>query len=213
MISRPFDFRRGFRQADRRDLRMRIGAARDIPHVQRMHIVLARDLLDADDALMACLMREPGRARHIADGVDAGCGRAAKFVDDDVRFLDFHALLFQAQSFDIAHDADGKDDAAELLDLLLAVLQRDGGVDAVRALLKLFDLRAGMDLDALLLEGLSGEGRNLLILHGQDAVHDLDHGHLHAERVVEARELDADGAGAHDQQRLRRLSAGTIASL
>ena len=54
-----------------------------------------------------------------------------------------------------------------------------------------------------LLERLVREGRDLLVLDRQDARQHLDHGHLGVHRAVEARELDADRAGAHHQQRLR----------
>ncbi len=59
-----------------------------------------------------------------------------------------------------------------------------------------------MDGDALLGEGLAREVRDLGVLGGKDAGEHLDHGHFGAEAAVEARELDADGAGAHNQQRL-----------
>ena len=51
---------------------------------------------------------------------------------------------------------------------------------------------------------LRAKAGNLLVLHRQDAVEHLDHGHLRAQRAVEAGELDADGARAHDQQRFRQ---------
>ena len=70
-----------------------------------------------------------------------------------------------------------------------------------------FDRGAGQDLHALLLEGLLGEGRDLLVLDRQDAVEHLDHRHLGAHGAVEARELDADRAGADHQQRLRERPA------
>src|SRR3546814_7794315 len=44
---------------------------------------------------------------------------------------------------------------------------------------------------------------DLLVLHRQDLRQQLDHGHLGAEGAEEGSELDADGAGADDQQRLR----------
>ena len=52
-------------------------------------------------------------------------------------------------------------------------------------------------------KALLGEGGDLRVLDRQDAVQHLDHRHLGAEVAVEAGELDADGAGADDQQRLR----------
>ena len=46
---------------------------------------------------------------------------------------------------------------------------------------------------------------NLGVLDRHDRRHQLDHGHLDAHGAVEGGELDADGARAHDQQRLRHL--------
>ena len=60
-------------------------------------------------------------------------------------------------------------------------------------------------LDARLLEALAGVGGDLLVLDGQDLRQDLDHRHLGAHRPVERGELDADRAGADDEQRLRHL--------
>ncbi len=64
-------------------------------------------------------------------------------------------------------------------------------------------LGAGQDLDALLLERLAGERRDLGVLDGQDLRQQFDHRHLRAHGAVERRELDPDGTGADHQQRLR----------
>ena len=79
----------------------------------------------------------------------------------------------------------------------------DGGGDAVGFLVELGHFGVGQDLDALLLEALARKRLNLVILDRQDLRQHLDHGHLGAERAVERGELDADGAGADHQQRLR----------
>jgi hypothetical protein len=62
------------------------------------------------------------------------------------------------------------------------------------------DRGAGQDLHALLLEGALGEGRDLLVLDGQDAVDHLGDGHFRAHGAIEARELDADRAGPDHQE-------------
>ena len=41
-----------------------------------------------------------------------------------------------------------------------------------------------------------GEVGDVIVLDRQDAVEHLDHRHLRAHVVIEARELDADGTGA-----------------
>ena len=61
------------------------------------------------------------------------------------------------------------------------------------------------NLDALLLERLAREAGDLGVLDRQDLRQHLDHRHLGAEGAVERGELDADGAGADHQQRLRHL--------
>jgi hypothetical protein len=55
-------------------------------------------------------------------------------------------------------------------------------------------LAPSTDRHALLDELLAGEGRDLLVLHGQDARGDLHDRDLGTHRVEEGRELDADGA-------------------
>ena len=79
----------------------------------------------------------------------------------------------------------------------------DGGRDAVGLLVELRHLGAGHDLDALPLEALAREGRDLGVLDGQDLRQHLHHRHLRAQRAEERGELDADGARADHQQRLR----------
>ena len=74
----------------------------------------AGDLLDAEHAFMACLMRKPGRTDHVADGVEAGDAGAAPFVDDDMALVDLDALLLETEPLDIAGDADGEDDAVDV---------------------------------------------------------------------------------------------------
>ena len=133
-----------------------------------------------------------------------------KAIDHDDAALGFHAELFQAEIFDIADDADGGDDALDRDRLRLAALF-DGGGDAVGFLVELGHLGVGVDLDALLLEALAREGLNLVVLDRQNLRQHLDHGHVGAERAEERGELDADGAGADHQQRLRN-AGGTMAS-
>ena len=76
-------------------------------------------LLDADDALVARLVREPRRPDDVADGIEPGLAGAAAFVDDDVALLDFDARRLEPEVFDVAGDADGEDDASAVMLLLL----------------------------------------------------------------------------------------------
>ena len=165
----------------------------------------ALDRLDADDAFVLGLVRQQRRAGDVADGVDARHVGLAEAVDDDRAALGFHAEFFQAEIFDIADDADRGDDAIDGQRLRAALAVVDGRGDAVGLLVELGHLGAGEDLDALLLKALAREGRDLGILDRQDLRQHFDHGHFGAERAIERREFDADGARTDDEQRLRHL--------
>src|SRR6185312_11967216 len=168
----------------------------------RMDPIDPGDVLDADDALMHRLVRQPGRAGEIADRIDSVLAGARPFVGDDVPALDPDLGAFEAELLDIPGDADRRDDLLDRdLDALPAKLDR--GRDPVLALLERFYGRTGMDLDTLLFEGLAGENGNFLVLDRQYPVKHLDDRHLGAHVAVEAGELDADRAGADHQQRFR----------
>src|SRR5689334_9528909 len=93
-----------------------------------MDAVDTSDLLRADDALVACFMREPRRTHRVADGVKSRHSRPAPFVDDDMSLVDPHSLLLEANAFDVARDADGEDGAArgDLLNVAVALAQARG---------------------------------------------------------------------------------------
>src|SRR3546814_3632652 len=91
-------------------------------------------------------------------------------------------------------------------DPLLLAADVDRGDNAAPALLQLLDLGGGEDLHALLLELLAGEGGDLFVLDRKHAVENLDDGHFGSHHSIEARELDADRSGAHDQTGLDRKS-------
>ena len=134
-----------------------------------MEAVDAGNFFHADNALVACLMREPGRSDHVADGVEARHAGTAPFVDHDVAFVDLHPERLQPEPFDITDDADGEDDALRDDLRAAAVRFRQRGGDAVRPFNKPLDPRAGMDDDALPREGLARELGDLGILGGKDA--------------------------------------------
>src|SRR5580704_13713601 len=166
-----------------------------------MHVVLAGDLLDADNALMAGLVRKPWRACKVADGIHARFAGAAVFVDHHVPAIDLHAGAFKAEIFHVANDTDGRDHAIHR-DVLALAAGLDGDGDVVLALLRAFYGGADQDADALLLERLVGEGRNFLVLDWKNPRQDFHNRHLGAHVAIEAGELDADGAGADHQQGL-----------
>ncbi len=86
-------------------------------------------------------------------------------------------------------------------DFLIGALHFD--VDALGAGLRGRDLRAGHHLDAALLERALELGRHRLVFARHQARQQLDHRDLAAVALEDRRELDADGAAAHDGDRLR----------
>ena len=164
----------------------------------------ARDQFGHHDALVAGLVRQPGRTGQIADGIDALDPGAAVFVGDDMGAVDLDPRLLQAQPFGVADDANGRDHRVEIMRLGLAA-DLDMGRDDIALAVQLLDRGLFHDRHALLDELLPGECADLGILDGQDAVHDLDDGRLGAKRVEEAGEFDADGARSDDQQLFRHV--------
>ncbi len=170
--------------------------------VERVHVVEPGDVLDADDALMHCLVRQPGRADEIPDRVKAGLAGAQPLIYDDMRAVDFRLGAFEADILDVADDADREDHALDG-DVVALAAGLDLRRDIVLAALQVFHGCAGMDLDPLLLEALARESGDLFVFDRQDAVEHLDDGHLGAHVTVEAGEFHADRAGADDQKRFR----------
>ncbi len=89
----------------------------------------SRDLLDADDAFMLCLMGEhrgPATAVRSHRGTHIGLAVA---VDDDAAAIGLHAERFEAKVLDIALHADGGDQTVRGDRLDLAILRFDMGSD------------------------------------------------------------------------------------
>src|SRR5690606_13632262 len=101
-------------QADARHLRRAVGAARDLGDVERVHGVQTLDPLDADHALVARLVRQPGRAGRVADRVHAGLAGAQPLVGDDVALFHLHLGALEPDVLDVAGDADGENHAIDL---------------------------------------------------------------------------------------------------
>ncbi len=134
---------------------------------------------------MLGLVRQHRRPGDVADGPDALDVGGAVFVDDDRTALGLHADGFEANTLDVALDANGRDQlvAADLL--LGAVLELHMSDNTVTGLVDLGHLGFGQELDTALLEPLAGECGNLRVLHRQDLWQQFDDGDLGAERAVE----------------------------
>src|SRR6185437_2910019 len=84
----------------------------------------------------------------------------------------------------------------------LAIRRHRLEIDAARTRLRARHLRPGQNLDALLAERSLELGRHGLVFHRDDAREEFDEGDVAAEAAEDRRELDADGAAAHDRDRL-----------
>ncbi len=99
----------------------------------------------------------------------------------------------------------GLEDLVGLQDPLGAVLVRDRDADLGTGVVDGVHPGGGEDVDAQL-PVLAGEfGGDLGVLQGRHAVQELDDGDLHTVVVQDVGELDADGTGARDDDRLRQV--------
>ena len=142
---------------------------------------------------MAGLVREPGRARDVADGIQAFDPGAAEFIGHHMAAVDLDPQGFQPQPLDIAEDADCRDHGVKLL--------RHGargrfqmGDDLARRTVQFLHRGLFQDLHALLDKSLLGKGADFRILDRQNAVQHLDHRGIRAQGVEETGKFDADGA-------------------
>ena len=108
--------------------------------------------------------------------------------------LGFHAERFEAEVLDVAGDADGDDGVARGERFVSCRSLTTCASTPFAVAFSDFRFGRGEDLQPLLLEALLGEGGDLFVFDRQHAIEQFDHRRLHAERGVEARELDADGA-------------------
>src|SRR5918998_3452538 len=215
-------------EPERGDLGPGEGDARDQVLVHG-HGVLARHVLDGDDALVPGGVREPVATDHVPRRVDAVLGRTPELVNLDVApVVDLDTRSFEVQPVGHGFAADGYEESLGLeglatpglagrrvlptvgaalalgLLLLTGLGARDLDPHAVVGLLQALGVRLGAREDpyAAVVE-LLVEGRgDLGVLEGHDAVEELDEGHLGAEVVVHAGELDADRTGPQDNDGL-----------
>ena len=149
--------------------------------------LLARDLLDADHAFMARLVRQPGRAGDVADGKDAVDIGAAIAIGLDVTPVSLDAELLQPDLLGIRYDPDRDDRVAELFRSDGAVLALDLRGHAIGA--------RGQALDAGALhwyeQSLRSEPRSVET-HTEIALLQLRHGELDAAEAAARSGLEID---------------------
>src|SRR5215210_3066231 len=194
------------------------------------HRVLTGHVLDGDDALVSGLVGEPETPDDIARRVHAVLGRPPVPVHlDDATVVDLDVGRVEVEILDdgLPPDRDEKRLRLERVSpisltrgwifaavaatlalgllLLLRACRGNGDLDSAVGLLQALGigLRARENRDAPVLELLSEGLGDLRVLQRHETVEDLDDGHLGAEVVVHARELDADGPGAKNYYRLR----------
>src|SRR3954447_1706936 len=199
-----------FRQSDAADFRIAVSAARHLFVVDRTELV-AGDALGERDAFGRREMRELLMPRllerdHVANRRDARHVGAELVVDPHVAAIELDAQLFGPES--ARHRSAPRGDEQVLgVELLRFAIGRLRGIEfdvnAVRTRLRARHLRAGEDLDALLLERafeFSGDG---FVLDRHQPRQQLDDRDVTAEAAEDRREFDADRAAAHDGDRLR----------
>src|ERR1043165_5998223 len=96
-----------FRQAGRADLRVAVSTTWHEPQVDGLHVLLARDLFDGEDALFRREVREQWRRNHIADGINVWLACSQVFVNLYAPALDLDLRAFNPQAFKICHPAHG----------------------------------------------------------------------------------------------------------
>ena len=128
----------------------------------RMDVLVAEllgDRLGGDHALVARLVRQPGRRGHVADRPEARHVGAAHRVGVDMPLGRLHAQRFEPDILGVRDDPDGDDGVAEAMLGGLAVLGLDRRGDALGVGLEALDARRREDRHALLGELLLEEAR------------------------------------------------------
>ena len=191
-------------QADAGDLRVAIGAARDVLWVHCVRVEPC-DGLRRDHAFMARLVRQPGRRGDVADRPEPRHVGSAHRVGLQEPAVHLDTKRLQPDIFGIGYDANRDDNMAELFDRDLAIGGLDLGLDAAARIGDRLNAGCGADIDALLDQRLVQEDRDIGVLDGHDAVEHFDDGYLRAHVVVEACKLDPDRARPDDEQLGRHL--------
>src|SRR3984893_6160743 len=185
-------------EADRRDLRIAIGATGNHRLVQRMRVE-SFDRLDANHAFMFGLMREPGRAGDIADCINPRNIGAPHSVRNNTSPLNLHAERLKPKVLGIAGNAGRGNHAFGFQGPRRALAVFDCGNDAIRSL----DLRhfgRGQNFYALLFKAFADMRGDLHILGGKNLRQYFNDRHLRAHAAIERSEFDPDRAPTyHDK--------------
>ena len=144
----------------------------------------------------------------VADGVDAGLGGLLCFVDLDEAAVEFD-LVFSMPTSSVRGarpTATRTFSASFSTGLPLAPVQVTLTPVAVFSIFS--TLASGVDVDAALFEEAGELLGDLFVFRGHDARQEFEDGDLGAEAAEDGAELDADGAGADDDEGFRHLGDG-----
>src|SRR5580704_1182065 len=194
----------GFGQAYAADLRMAIRGARYAQLVDLLRR-FAGDMRHRNNAFHRAGVRQLWIASHdIADGVDAGLGRAHVAVNFDKAALNFDLRLLDAHVLRARRSADG-DQYLFRFDFVLFAVGGEGNRNAGLRLFDLLDLGVDEAVDPALPVDAHQLFGNLFVFDRHVARQHLEDGDLRAKRLVDAGELHAHGAGADHDQRFGNL--------
>ena len=198
--------------ADRCDLRPAEGDPWHEVHSHRLGVV-AGQLLDGDDGLVAGDVREGEAGDDVADRVQVRCAGPHELVDLDVAAIDSTPSIASRPMFSVS----GRRPTATRMTSTARSVRFDPSllaiwkVTLVLALLQRLgvDRRRDVRGDAPLAEDPRQLLADLRILERHDPIRELDEGHLRAEVAVHRRPLDADRAGADDRDSPRHVAAAS----
>src|SRR5664279_1836906 len=192
----------GLGQAHTADFRMAVRRVGNPGLVDRLGR-LAGNVRDGDDAFHGSGVGQLRIAHgNISDGVDTGFGGPHIFIGFHETSFELDFGLFDADVFGARGAADG-DQHLVGFQLLLLAIYGEGHGHTVFGALDLFDLGIHEAADAALAVDAHQLLRDLFVLHRHVARQHFEDGHVCAKRLVDAGELDAHGAGADHDQRLR----------
>ena len=186
------------RAADACDLRGRVDHIRNRVVV---HVTVARDqALDAGHALFFGFVREHRPGDDVPNREDAGHdglkvpidGNPAPGIGRDADGLEGEPIGIGSSAHGDQDTIGGQGRAAVAGDEDLIALDPRPG-----------DPRPELEDEALLLEDLAGQQRDLRVHAGQDTVQELEDGDLRTESEPDGPELEANGPGPDDDEMLR----------
>mmetsp|Transcript_3347 Transcript_3347/g.13365 ORF Transcript_3347/g.13365 Transcript_3347/m.13365 type:complete len:593 (-) Transcript_3347:180-1958(-) len=166
---------------------------------------ISRQRLDHRDAFLLGLVGQHGAVDDVADGVHALHLRAEVVVHGNAAEavgLDAEVLQAQVVGEGPAAGGDQHDVHVHLL-RVSALAGLHGHLDAAGGHLRVGDLRAELEVDALLLQDLLKLLGYLRVHARRAVVEELDHGHVRAEAAPDGAHLQADDTRPDDDHLLR----------